>query len=106
MLSSATGRDRVQGPPLAAASALQDLVPDDPANRPIALFLLLLRLRGRRGLRLGEPLRIVMGVDGCPPGPFGGAGRGVHGWSRELAALGNEVGVLAGQVAEMRVEVF
>ena len=40
----------------------------------------------------------MMVVDGFPPDAVGGAERVVHGWSRELAARGHEVWVLAGRV--------
>lgn len=43
-------------------------------------------------------LRVMMVVDGFPPDTVGGAEGVVHGWSRELAARGHEVWVLAGRV--------
>lgn len=44
-----------------------------------------------------SPLRILMALDSFIPDTQGGAEQMVHGWSRELAARGNEVWVLAGR---------
>ncbi|MEE9274300.1 MAG: glycosyltransferase family 4 protein [bacterium] len=47
---------------------------------------------------MSGPLRALMVVDSYPPDSLGGAERVVHGWSRELAARGCEVWVLAGRI--------
>ncbi len=47
---------------------------------------------------MSGPLCVLMVLDGYPPEAHGGAERLVHGWSRELAARGHEVWVLAGRI--------